>query len=112
MKLPVIACNSGGPLETIDDKVTGYLCESDPKAFAMAMKEFVINPTLKSTFGNAGHERVEKIFSFHSFTKKLDETVTELATRSASECDCTRKCLIFMPLFILFISCIIAFFMH
>ena len=78
MKLPVIACNSGGPLETVVDEFTGYLCESNPVHFAKAMKQFIGDRSLKSTFGDAGHKRILKHFSFDAFTIKLNETVSNL----------------------------------
>jgi alpha-1,3/alpha-1,6-mannosyltransferase len=34
---PVIAVNSGGPLETVKHNETGYLCEEDPGQFMEAM---------------------------------------------------------------------------
>ncbi len=33
---PVIACASGGPMESIVDGETGYLCDASPAAFADA----------------------------------------------------------------------------
>jgi alpha-1,3/alpha-1,6-mannosyltransferase len=30
----VVACNSGGPLESIDDQMTGYLLEPKPQLWA------------------------------------------------------------------------------
>lgn len=39
---PVIACNSGGPLESIRDGVTGFLVEPEPGAFADAMAPLLV----------------------------------------------------------------------
>jgi len=78
MKLPVIACSSGGPLETVAHEVTGYLCESSPSAFGSAMYKFVTDTTLKKNMGEAGHERVQKNFSFNSFTQNLHTTITDV----------------------------------
>jgi len=41
---PVIACASGGPMESILDGVTGYLCSPTPSAFADAAALFLQNP--------------------------------------------------------------------
>ncbi|KAG2282087.1 hypothetical protein Bca52824_053307 [Brassica carinata] len=35
---PVIACNSGGPMETVKNGVTGYLCEATPEDFSSAVE--------------------------------------------------------------------------
>ncbi|CAF1914259.1 unnamed protein product, partial [Brassica napus] len=37
---PVIACNSGGPMETVKNGVTGYLCEATPEDFSSAVGKF------------------------------------------------------------------------
>lgn len=39
---PVIACNSGGPTESIRDGETGFLCDPDPAAFAAAMAKLMV----------------------------------------------------------------------
>ncbi|KAL5015982.1 hypothetical protein ScPMuIL_005571 [Solemya velum] len=78
MKCPVIAVKSGGPLETVVDGDTGYLCEQEPDSFAEAMKKFVDDVSLKDRLGKAGRKRVEEKFSFNAFTKQLNETVHNL----------------------------------
>ncbi|KRZ26240.1 Alpha-1,3/1,6-mannosyltransferase ALG2 [Trichinella pseudospiralis] len=62
-QVPVIACNSGGPMETILHEKTGYLVPSDPQAFADVMIKFVEDATLKTKFGQAGREWVLNKFS-------------------------------------------------
>lgn len=78
MKCPVIAMRSGGPLETIADGDTGFLCDSDPEDVAQKMLKFVEDGNLSKLLGEAGKERVKKMFSFASFTEKLDSTVHKL----------------------------------
>ncbi|XP_022087728.1 alpha-1,3/1,6-mannosyltransferase ALG2-like [Acanthaster planci] len=75
---PVVAVNSGGPLETIVDKQTGFLCKPDPETFALAMKEFVTKKDLTKKFGKAGRARVVSNFSFKAFGNKLDRIVRKL----------------------------------
>nr|CCA25726.1 alpha1 putative [Albugo laibachii Nc14] len=70
---PVIAVNSGGPLETILDKVTGFLCESTPEAFADSMA-YICNPANRGkvqAMGQKGRKRVESNFSLESFGEAL-----------------------------------------
>lgn len=78
MKCPVIACKSGGPLETVVDGKTGYLREGRPDQFAEAMERMVEDRMLVDQFGEQGRRHVEKKFSFRAFTKQLDSIVKEL----------------------------------
>jgi len=52
MKCTVIACNSGGPLESIVNGVTGYLLPPDPEAWAKQITSLVNNKDLNT--GEAG----------------------------------------------------------
>ncbi|XP_053322077.1 alpha-1,3/1,6-mannosyltransferase ALG2 [Spea bombifrons] len=79
MRCPVIAVNSGGPLESVVNNVTGYLCLPKAKDFSCAMERFVKNPSLKVTMGNSGHERVMKTFSFEAFSAHLYHHICRLA---------------------------------
>ena len=75
MKCPVITVNSGGPLETVQNGVTGSLCNPDAKSFALVMKKFWKNPSLSSTMGEAGKENVIKKFSLDVFAQHLHSIV-------------------------------------
>lgn len=39
---PVIACNSGGPMESVLHGKTGFLCEPSPEQFAAAMATLLV----------------------------------------------------------------------
>ncbi|XP_075068798.1 alpha-1,3/1,6-mannosyltransferase ALG2 [Mixophyes fleayi] len=78
MYCPVIAVNSGGPLESIVDNVTGFLCSPTPEAFSDAMKKFVKNPTLRTTMGKSGYARVLKNFSSEAFSDQLYHYICKL----------------------------------
>ncbi|CAG8757589.1 8653_t:CDS:1, partial [Cetraspora pellucida] len=39
--LPVIACNSGGPRETVRNGITGVLCSPTPLEFSEAIADFI-----------------------------------------------------------------------
>lgn len=84
MRKPVIACNSGGPTETVINDTTGFLCEAREEDFAKAMAKFVSSDrTLSETMGEKGWKHVKQHFSFEAFTEKLDYIVNELAQSSA-----------------------------
>ncbi|KAJ3286309.1 Alpha-1,3-mannosyltransferase-like protein [Rhizoclosmatium sp. JEL0117] len=70
--LPVIAVNSGGPLESIIDGVTGYLRNPEPSEFAEALSILVKSPSKKSAIGAAGKKRVLDKFTLDAFTTQLE----------------------------------------
>nr|SVE75125.1 EOG090X069M [Daphnia dolichocephala] len=78
-QLPVIAVNSGGPLETVEDHQTGYLCHPTVEDFAQKMKYLYENRHLATEMGKRGRQRVIQHFSFSSFTEQLNELVGGLA---------------------------------
>ncbi len=57
--LPVIAPAAGGPLDLVDDGVTGYLVPpSDPDAFTAAVARLAADPAARAAFGAAGRRKV------------------------------------------------------
>nr|CAB3221207.1 alpha-1,3/1,6-mannosyltransferase ALG2-like [Phallusia mammillata] len=78
LKKPVIAVNSGGPLETIADGQTGFLRPPNSESFATAMLKLMQNPDLVETMGEAGRARVVERFSFENFAETLNEIVVSL----------------------------------
>ena len=48
---PVVACNSGGPLESVAHGRTGFLCEPRPAAFANAMVQLLVSFSFRATGG-------------------------------------------------------------
>ncbi|XP_040288995.1 alpha-1,3/1,6-mannosyltransferase ALG2 [Bufo bufo] len=78
MYCPVIAVNSGGPLESVVDNVTGFLCAPTHEAFSDAMEKFVKNPSLRTTVGKSGHGRVMEKFSSEAFSNQLYHYICKL----------------------------------
>ncbi|NWI15700.1 ALG2 mannosyltransferase, partial [Crypturellus soui] len=78
MRCPVIAVNSGGPLESILNNVTGFLCDPLPTKFSEAMEKIVRDPLLKDTMGAAGRDRVMEKFSSEAFTEQLYQYICRL----------------------------------
>jgi phosphatidylinositol alpha 1,6-mannosyltransferase len=57
--LPVIAPAAGGPLDLVDDGVTGYLVPpGEPDAFTAAVARLAADPALRTRFGAAGRQKV------------------------------------------------------
>lgn len=78
MQCPVIAVASGGPLESVANGETGFLCQPTAESFAEAMQRFVVEPELKQRVGKAGRERVLGRFSLKAFTDQLYQYVLSL----------------------------------
>jgi len=74
---PVVAVNSGGPMETIVHEKTGYLCEGTPEAFGQALLELVQNPKKAMELGKAGHEHVVATFGVKRFEREWVALVRE-----------------------------------
>ncbi|KAM9984811.1 hypothetical protein ACTFIY_009258 [Dictyostelium cf. discoideum] len=75
---PVIAVNNGGPLETVVDGKTGYLCNPTVKDFANAFNKIINDPTNSKKMGINGKQRVNDKFSFKPFAQNLNTIVKKL----------------------------------
>lgn len=73
----VVACNSGGPKETVQNERTGLLVtEITPQGFAVALNRFVEDKELARQFGKNGRKFVEEKFTRVNFGKELSEIQT------------------------------------
>jgi len=81
--IPVVALNSGGPLETVDHGVTGMLCPPDHAAISDAMVEILTNEENARAMGAAGKERAERLFSLDAFNRGfVDQIERTLAVKN------------------------------
>lgn len=74
---PVVAVANAGPLETVVDGETGYLCPATPDAFAAAMARLGRDGALRARLGAAGRSRAAR-FSRRAFGDNLDGVLREL----------------------------------
>ncbi|XP_004976635.1 alpha-1,3/1,6-mannosyltransferase ALG2 [Setaria italica] len=72
---PVIACNSGGPVETVVNEVTGFLCDPSPTEFSKAMLKLVNDPDLVVRMGKQARDHVVQKFSTKTFGDLLNSYV-------------------------------------
>ncbi|KAL1821501.1 uncharacterized protein LOC108219428 [Daucus carota subsp. sativus] len=75
---PVIACNSGGPVETIKDGITGFLCDPNPEAFSLAMSKLIGEPQLALNMRREARRHVEKSFSTKIFGQNLNQYLVDI----------------------------------
>ncbi|KAL6196626.1 hypothetical protein ACLB2K_032240 [Fragaria x ananassa] len=76
---PVIACNSGGPVETIKNGVTGFLCESNPREFCLAMAKLIQDPQTAQRMGVEARLHVTVSFSTKIFGQHLNQYLVDVA---------------------------------
>uniref|UniRef100_A0A1I7TSZ1 Alpha-1,3/1,6-mannosyltransferase ALG2 n=1 Tax=Caenorhabditis tropicalis TaxID=1561998 RepID=A0A1I7TSZ1_9PELO len=72
---PVIAVNTGGPLETVRDNETGFLVNQTAEAFAEKMIELLKDEKKYQKLSKEGPKRVLQHFGFEAFSKELDKII-------------------------------------
>ncbi|XP_057522821.1 uncharacterized protein LOC130802775 [Amaranthus tricolor] len=75
---PVIACNSGGPTETVKHEVTGFLCDPTPQGFSLAMGKFIQDPDLAQRMGECARQHVVESFSNKVFGQYLNQYIVDI----------------------------------
>jgi D-inositol-3-phosphate glycosyltransferase len=82
---PVVASDVGGLQFTVVDEVTGLLAPpKDEAAFAGAIDRILANPGWRDQLGQAGHQRVEIAFSWHSVGSRLGQLYNKLLAQPTS----------------------------
>ncbi|KAK9269049.1 hypothetical protein L1049_000817 [Liquidambar formosana] len=76
---PVIACNSGGPVETIKNGVTGFLCDPTPQEFSLAMAKLIKDPHLAEKMGGQARQHATNSFSTKIFGQRLNRFLIDVA---------------------------------
>ena len=75
----VIACNSGGPVESIEQGVTGWLCEPEAERFSEAMVQVMeMGVERREEMGRRGRERVKDKFAMDRFVGAFEEAIQRL----------------------------------
>lgn len=85
--VPVVACASGGPLETVEDGVTGFLRRPVADEFADAIARLAADRALAMRMGKAGRARVQERFSFANFGDQFHAAVMALLPQPDSAAD-------------------------
>lgn len=75
---PVVACDSGGPKESVLSGRTGFLCEPQPGPWADAMEALMAGGAAER-LGAAARQHVQSKFSRAAFGQELNRCVVELA---------------------------------
>ena len=80
----MLAANSGGPLETVDEGVTGWLRPEAPREWADVIRLvlFQLEPAELGEMGRKGRERVAAEFSRHRMAERLESEFCRIPARS------------------------------
>lgn len=76
---PVIACNSGGPVETIKHGATGFLCLPNPREFSLAMAKLIQDPAMAARMGREARQHIIESFSTKIFGQQLNQYLVDVA---------------------------------
>ncbi|KAG9247131.1 hypothetical protein BJ878DRAFT_219748 [Calycina marina] len=82
--LPVLAANTGGPLETVVHGKTGWLCPpGDVEAWTAVMYKVLhqISPSELKTISAAGRKRVETEFSITKMAERFDDLIDDMQNK-------------------------------
>lgn len=80
----VAAVNQGGPLETVENGVTGILCDPAPAAFADAIARIAADPAAAERMGREGRQRAASEFSRAAFGDRLNSIIGDILKRQSN----------------------------
>lgn len=71
---PIVAANSGGAPEVVEDNITGRLVDyGNKEQLAQALIDLLTDSDLRRQFGDAGHQKLQEKFTFPQFRETLSE---------------------------------------
>lgn len=74
---PVIACNSGGPLESMEHGISGFLLEQKPELWAEAMVTLATNSEKRAKMSYDGSQTVKLNFSMQALKRELAQIISK-----------------------------------
>ncbi|GAO16204.1 uncharacterized protein UV8b_05581 [Ustilaginoidea virens] len=85
-RLPVLAANTGGPVETVADSKTGWLRDpADVQAWSDVMRQaLAMSDEDVLNMGVAGEARVRELFARDKMAESLDQSLDEIVKMSAT----------------------------
>jgi type III pantothenate kinase len=85
-KLPVIATDIGGCRYVVRKGIDGILIKeaSDISSFAKAIEQLINNPQKAKKMGEAGHQRVKKLFSWEKTAEKMEKIYHKLIEKNST----------------------------
>ena len=74
---PIIAINSGGPKEIVENNISGFLLNQEAEQIARKLKLLIDDPNLRQRLGTEGRKIVEYKFSLENL-KKIQELILSI----------------------------------
>ena len=71
-RVPVVSTDEAGPLETVEDGVTGFLCRREPAVIGGRVLELLLSANRRDAMGEAGRRRVERSWSWPARAAALE----------------------------------------
>ncbi len=88
----VVAVDSGGPAEYVEDGRTGVLARSgEPQALADALEPLLASPSLRRALGAAGRERYAEEFTDAAMRERFFERLQSLVERRRKAADASVR---------------------
>jgi glycosyltransferase involved in cell wall biosynthesis len=82
MGKPVVGTKIGGPLEIIDDGISGFLVEpGNPDDLALALKKLMSDPDLRRKMGQNARARYLKYFEFSKYYRDIQNQYNQVLTK-------------------------------
>jgi glycosyltransferase involved in cell wall biosynthesis len=82
--VPVVAVNSGGPADFVEDGRTGVLARSgEPEALADAVEALLVAPDLRDRLGRAGRERFMQEYTTRAMGRRFFCSLETVVNRNA-----------------------------
>jgi glycosyltransferase involved in cell wall biosynthesis len=79
-RLPVVAFDTGGNAEVVDDKATGYLVgDGDLDSMASRIVELLDDPDTAERLGRAGYDRVKRVFAPETIHAEFEDFLETIA---------------------------------
>lgn len=77
---PIVAFRHGGVVEMVEDGVSGILCAPRSEAeLAAAIQRLAASPALRAQMGQAGRERLQRLFTREAFIDSFAALYSELS---------------------------------
>jgi D-inositol-3-phosphate glycosyltransferase len=84
-RVPVVSTNEAGPLETVEEGVTGFLCRREPALIGGRVLELLLSANRRDAMGEAGRRSVERTWSWPARAAALESELRRVGLGAPME---------------------------